>query len=184
MVEYVMEVLRPFRYWTLWMLSRHTVTWHYLITPYNDVFDHMDGVMRALAMKKTQWKEELFFAVMFAPQKLSKSHSDVTPSTGMHFILAHIFDPFWRLCSLSNWDKEMDIHREDETSYTTQYHYAYLEDVENEYRAKHRRVPVNELDSLPSNNLIHSGTASGSSQSSFDSYGLPAMMTRTYRRAM
>jgi hypothetical protein len=25
--------------------------------------DHMDGVMRALAKKKTQWNEDLFFAV-------------------------------------------------------------------------------------------------------------------------
>jgi len=32
----------------------------------------MDGVLRALAKKKTQWKEDLYFAVKFAPQKLSK----------------------------------------------------------------------------------------------------------------
>jgi len=48
-VKYVMEVLGPFRYWTIWMLKRHTVTLHYVITVYNDMFDHMDGVMRALA---------------------------------------------------------------------------------------------------------------------------------------
>jgi hypothetical protein len=48
-VKYVMEVLRPFRYWTLWMSKRHTVTLHHIITVYNDMFDHMDGVMRALA---------------------------------------------------------------------------------------------------------------------------------------
>ena len=43
-VKYVMEVLRPFRYWTLWMSKRHTVTLHHVITLYNDMFDHMDGV--------------------------------------------------------------------------------------------------------------------------------------------
>jgi hypothetical protein len=32
----------------------------------------MDGVMGALAKKMTQWKEDLFFAVKFAQQKLSK----------------------------------------------------------------------------------------------------------------
>ena len=46
-VKYVMEVLRPFRYWTAWMTRRHTVTLHHLITVYNDMFDHMYGVMRA-----------------------------------------------------------------------------------------------------------------------------------------
>ena len=65
-VKYVMEVLGPFRYWTLWMSRRHTVTLHYVITVYNDMFDHMDGVMRALANKNTQWKEDLVFAVKLA----------------------------------------------------------------------------------------------------------------------
>jgi len=59
-VKYVMEVLRPFRYWTLWMSKRHTVTLHHVITVYNDMFDQMDDAMRALAQKKTQRKEDLF----------------------------------------------------------------------------------------------------------------------------
>jgi len=53
-VKYVMEVLRPFQYWTLWMLKRYTVTLHHVITVYNDMFDHINGVMRALAKMKTQ----------------------------------------------------------------------------------------------------------------------------------
>jgi hypothetical protein len=62
-VIYVMEVLRPFRDWTLWMSKRHTVTLHHVITVYNDMFDHQEGMMRALAKKKTPWNEDLFFAV-------------------------------------------------------------------------------------------------------------------------
>jgi len=71
-VKYVIEVLWPLRYWTLWMAKRHTVTLHHVITVYNDMFDYVDGPMRALAKKKTQWKEDLFFAVKLARQKLSK----------------------------------------------------------------------------------------------------------------
>jgi len=71
-VKYVMEVLRLVRYWTLWMLTRHSLTLHHVITVYNDIFDHLDGVLRYLAKKKTPWKEDLFFAVKFAQQKLSK----------------------------------------------------------------------------------------------------------------
>jgi hypothetical protein len=63
-VKYDMEVLGRFRYWTRWMCKRHSVTFHHLITVYHDVFDHMDGVMQALAETKTKWKEDLFFAVM------------------------------------------------------------------------------------------------------------------------
>jgi hypothetical protein len=54
------------------MSKRHTVTLHRVMTVYNDMFDHMDGVMRALAKKRTPWKEDLFFPVKLARQKLSK----------------------------------------------------------------------------------------------------------------
>jgi hypothetical protein len=53
-------------------LKRHTITLHCIITFYNDMFDHMDGVMQDLAKKKTQWKKDLFLAVKCAQQKLSK----------------------------------------------------------------------------------------------------------------
>ena len=96
-VKYVMEVLRPFRYWTLWMSKRHTVTSHHVITVYNDMFDHLDGVMRALAKKKTPWKEYLFFTVRLARQKLSKYNTYITPTTDMLQISAHILDPFRKL---------------------------------------------------------------------------------------
>jgi len=61
-----MEVLRPFRFWTLWMSKRHTVTLHHIITVHNDMFNHMDGVMRALAEKKPPWMEDLVFTVKLA----------------------------------------------------------------------------------------------------------------------
>jgi len=79
------------------MSKRYTVTLHHVITVYNDMFDHMDGVMRALANKKTQWMEDLFCAVKFARQKLSKYYSEVTPMTGMLLISAHILDSFRKL---------------------------------------------------------------------------------------
>jgi hypothetical protein len=68
-----------------------------------------------LAKKKTQWKKDLFFAVKCAQQKLSKYYTEVTPTTGMLLITAHILDPFCKLRSLMNWDKGMDINPDDET---------------------------------------------------------------------
>jgi hypothetical protein len=66
----------------------------------------------------------------------------------------------------------MDINPQDETSYTTQYQQAFLKYVENKYCAKHRRVPVNKLETIPSSNLVPAATASASYQSSFDPYDL------------
>ena len=107
-----------------------------------------------------------------ARQKLCKYYAEVTPMTGMLLISAHIHDPFRKLRSFSKWDKGMDINPEDKSSYTTQYQEAFLMYVENEYCAKHRCVPVNKLETVPSSNLVPSATASGSNQSSFDPYDL------------
>jgi hypothetical protein len=124
-VKYVIEVLTPFRYWTLWMLKRHTLTLHHVITVYNDMFDHMDGVMRALSKEKTPWKGDLFFAVKLAGQKLTKYYSAVIPTTSILLICAHILDPVRKLRSSRKWDKGMDNNPEGETSYTTQYQEAF-----------------------------------------------------------
>jgi len=85
------------------------------------MFNHMDGVMRFLAKKKTKWNEDLFFVAKLAQQKLSKYYAEVTPTMGMHLISAHILDSFWKLRSFRKWDKGMDINPEDKTSYKTQY---------------------------------------------------------------
>jgi hypothetical protein len=69
------------------------------------MFDHMDGVIRVLAKKTTQWKEEFFFAVELARQKLSICYAEVTPTTGMLLISEHILHPFRILRVFRKWDK-------------------------------------------------------------------------------
>jgi len=96
-IKNVMEVLRPFQYWTLRMSKRHTVTLHQVLVVYNDMFDHMDGVLWALATKRTKWKENLFFTVKLARQKLSKYYAEVTSTMGMELISSHILDPVRKL---------------------------------------------------------------------------------------
>jgi len=125
-VKYVMEVLRPFLYWTLWMSKRHTVMLHHVITVYNDMFDHMDGVIRGWAKCRTPLQEDLFLAVRLARQKLSKYFTEVTPSTGKLLISAYIFNPLQKLRSFRKWDGEMDINPEGETFNTTPYQEAGL----------------------------------------------------------
>jgi hypothetical protein len=93
----------------------------------------MDDMTRALAKKKTQLKEDLFFAVKCAQQKLSKYYTKVTLTTGMLLNSADILDPFRMLRSFKKWDKGLDINPADEPSYTTRYQEAFLQYVENEY---------------------------------------------------
>jgi hypothetical protein len=44
------------------MRKTHTDTLGYIIRVYNDIFDQIDGVMHALAKKKSQRKEDLVIA--------------------------------------------------------------------------------------------------------------------------
>jgi len=167
-----MEVSRPFLFRTLWMWKSDTVTAHHVITVYNDMFDSMDGMMRALANKKIQWKEDLYFALKIVWQKLSKYHTDITPMTSMLPISAYILDIFRKLRSFRKWDMEMYINSEDETSYTTQSQETFPQYVESEYCTKNRRLLVDKSKCIPNHNFVSFAMASISGQSSYDPYDL------------
>jgi hypothetical protein len=73
------------------------------------MFDHMDGAMRSLGKKKTQWKDYLFLVVKLARQKLPKDNAVLPPTAGMLFVLAHILDSFGKLQWFRQLEKGMDI---------------------------------------------------------------------------
>jgi hypothetical protein len=136
------------------------------------MFDNLDGMMRALAVKNNPWKEELFFTVKLTQQLLSKYYTEVTPKTGMLLISGNILNPFRKLQSFRMWDNAMDINCEDETSYTTRYQEVFLKYMKSEHCAKHWWELVNELQCVPSGKLVPSEMAFGFCQSSFDPYNL------------
>jgi len=150
------------------MLKRHTVALHYIIIDCNDMLDHIDGVMRALAKKKSQWKEDLYFAAKVLRPKLSKYYAEVTPTAGMLLISAHILETSNKLRSFRNWDKVMDINPEDETFHTTKYQESFLKYVLTKYCAKHRLMSVISPYNVLHSSIIPSAKASGFDQSSFD----------------
>jgi len=100
------------------MSTRHTATLHHLITVYNNMFDHMDLVTGALPRTKTQWMEDLYFAVKIARQKLSKYYAEDTPTTSLLPIMSHILDSFRQLQLFREWDQVIDTNSEDKISYT------------------------------------------------------------------
>jgi len=66
----------------------------------------------------------------------------------------------------------MTINPEDETSYTTQYHEAFLKYVENKYCAKDWQIAIIKPENAEGSNCFLSAKASGFRQSSFDPYDL------------
>jgi hypothetical protein len=169
-IKYVMEVVRSFQYWTVRMSTWHTVTLHYVITVYHNKFDHMDGVMRALATKKTQWKDDLYLAVNVAHQKISKYYTKVTLMTGWLYISAHILDPFRKLGSFRKWEKRMDTNPDDETSYHTVYQEAFPKYVGNKHCTKHWWMLVIKPEKFHHSNIFSSAKVSWFGQSSFNQY--------------
>jgi hypothetical protein len=98
--------------------------------------------------------------VKLATQKLSKYYADVTAMTGLLLISVHILNPFWNLQLFRKWDNGMVTNSEDEIFYISHYQKAFLKYAENEYFAKHRRVLVNQLESITCSNLVRSARAS------------------------
>jgi len=96
------------------------------------MFYHIDGIMRALAKKKTQWKEDWYFTEKVVSQKLSKYYAEVTLTTSLLLISAHLLNLFGKLRSSRTWDKELDNNPQDGTSYTTIYQKSNVKYVENE----------------------------------------------------
>ena len=167
-----MEILRRLRYWILWMLKRQMVTPPHVITANNDMFDHRDGIMQPLPKKNTLLKEDFYFAMKCARQKLPKYHAEVSPVPGTRFISAQILEHFRKLRSFWEWGKGMHINPEDETSYTTQYQEACLKYVQNKYCAKLWHLPIITPESVQSNNLFSSTMAQLSGKSYYDPYDL------------
>jgi len=93
------------------------------------MFLHLDGDMRVFAKNKIQWTEDLYFTVNVGWLKLSKYSAEVTPTMGLLLITAHIPDLGKKLQLFRKWNKAMDTHPEEETSYTTQYTEAFVEYV-------------------------------------------------------
>jgi len=112
--------------------------------------------------------------VKLEQQKLSKYYAKVTQTTIMVWILAHIFNPFWKSWLFRKWDKGKNINPEDKTFYTTQYQEVFLKYVTNEYCAKHQLMLVNEHENIESNTLVPYTMASDSAQSFFHPYDLPS----------
>lgn len=169
-VKHVMEGLRLFQHWTMWMSNRHAITLHHIITFLNDMFDRMDVIMQALAKRTTQWKEDCHFMMKCAQQTLSKWYMEVTPMTCMTLIPVHILDLFQRLQLFHKWNKQLYIPSEDGTSCTTAYNAVLLKYVDNKYIAKCRHFPVIEPEIVWCYNLLLSTKASWLCQSSDDPY--------------
>src|SRR6266481_3837812 len=109
------------------MSKRQSITLHRVITIYNDMFDHIESVLKALVKKRTQWKKDIHKAVRASRAKLREYYFNVMPGTGLLLILAMILDSFRKLRTFERWDKDMRVSNDNVDSYTRQYSDAFLD---------------------------------------------------------
>jgi len=58
-IEYILEVLQPIRFWTLWMSKTRGVTIHRLFQVYQDILHHLEMQISKLERKRMQWKVDI-----------------------------------------------------------------------------------------------------------------------------
>ena len=58
-IEYILEVLQPIRFCTLWMSKTCGVTIHWVFQAYQDIFDHLEMQISQLERKRMQWKVDI-----------------------------------------------------------------------------------------------------------------------------
>jgi hypothetical protein len=98
-----------------------TVAQHYVITVYNNMFDRTEEVVRSFIMKKIPWKNDSYFVVKIAQQKLFKYYANVHATTDLVQNSAHMLKCILKLRSFRKWNKMMDINPKDMIVHTTQY---------------------------------------------------------------
>jgi hypothetical protein len=53
-MEYLMEILKLFRYYTWWMSKQKNVMLHSVVHIYNDLFNHLEKIIKVLCNKRVQ----------------------------------------------------------------------------------------------------------------------------------
>jgi len=100
------------------------------------MFDHMEGIIKALAKKQIQWKVDIRRAMRSARSKLSAYYAEVTPESGLLLILVQMLDPYRKTRMFQHWDKRAGVSPASPGSYTSQYTQAFLDYWEKNYVSK------------------------------------------------
>jgi len=92
-VEYILEVLAPIRFWTLWMSKSHNVTIHRVFEVYQNIFDHIDDQREKLSNKRMRWKMDIRFALDKSLDKAKAYYGKTENPRGLLLSLAICLNP-------------------------------------------------------------------------------------------
>jgi len=96
-IEYILEVLQPIRFWTLWMSKTRGITIHRVFQVYQDIFDHLEMQIFKLEQKRMQWKVDIRESLVKAKLQAASYYGKTESSRGLLFGIGTCLNPYCKL---------------------------------------------------------------------------------------
>jgi len=96
-IEYILEILQPIRFWTLWMSKRRSVTIYRVFQVYQDIFDHLEMQISKLERKRMQWKVDIRERLLKAKSKAASYYGKTESPRGLLFSIGTCLNPYCKL---------------------------------------------------------------------------------------
>jgi len=117
LLEYILEVLQPIPFWTLWMSKTPGITIHQVFQVYQDIFDHLEMQISKLEPKRMQWKVDIREGLVKAKLKAASYYGKTESPRGLLFGIGTCLNPYCKLNLFREWDLDASGETEYEKSY-------------------------------------------------------------------
>jgi len=121
-IEYILKVLQPIRYWTLWMSQTRGVTIHRVFQVYQDIFDYLEMQISKLERNRMQWKIDIREGLVKAKLKAASYYGKTECPRGLLFGIGTCLNPCCKLNLFGEWD----LHASGETEYEKSYKKEFI----------------------------------------------------------
>jgi len=120
-IEYILEVLQPIRFWTLWLSKTLGITIHRVFQVYQDIFDHLEMQISKLEQKRMQWKVDIREGLVKAKLKAASYYGKTESPRGLLFGIGTCLNPYCKLNLFREWDLDASGETEYEKSYEKEF---------------------------------------------------------------
>jgi len=134
-IEYILEVLQPIQFWTLWMSKIRGVTIHRVFQVYQDIFDHLEMQISRLERKRMQWKVDIHEALVKVKLKAASYYGKTESPRGLLFGIGTCLNLYCKLTLFQEWDLDASGETLYEKSYKKEfiaYYDLYYAPINNE----------------------------------------------------
>jgi len=155
-IEYILEVLQPIQFWTLWMSKTRGVTIDLVFQVYQDIFDHLEMQISTLEWKRMQWKPDICEGLLKVKLKPTSCYGKTQSPRGLLFGIGTCLNTYCQLHLFREWDLDSSGETEYEKSYKKEviaYYDLYYAPINNQ--APDMSIPRSGLNS-PSKHLYSS----------------------------